>query len=245
MASPPMHLLGGGAPPPPCSGCDAAAVNLPSVQFVVGVLFFSGEAVYADDRLAADWAGRCSCSDCSPSPSPRWRAPAPGALWAQRVAVREPNRPRQCCAWTGSVHARPVGLTLAGYYLTAISLAARLIESLIVLLAIALLHGLGYVRWSWSSGSAALRSSGGTSAARKARWRTTTTRRRVPNSARRANPSPPASTCRRAPPAARSDPARPGSVFVRVWSDVVRPLVLPGNINRVDDQRDGGTAAGA
>ncbi|HOV57743.1 MAG TPA: mechanosensitive ion channel, partial [Rhodanobacteraceae bacterium] len=37
-------------------------------------------------------------------------------------------------------------LTLAGYYLTAISLAARLIESLIVLLAIALLHGLA-MRW--------------------------------------------------------------------------------------------------
>ena len=117
------------------------------VQFVVGVLFFSGEAVYADDRLAAGLGRAVFLLGLLAFAALAWRALAPGALWAQRVAAREPNRARQAlrlglAAFTLGLSA----LTLAGYYLTAISLAARLIESLIVLLAIALLHGLA-MRW--------------------------------------------------------------------------------------------------
>ncbi|MEO8673597.1 MAG: mechanosensitive ion channel domain-containing protein, partial [Tahibacter sp.] len=76
-----------------------------------------------------------------------WRELAPGALWSPRTAVTEPVRFRQLLRLGISGFALAVcGLALSGYFLTATTLTARLVESAGVLLIAATLHGMA-LRW--------------------------------------------------------------------------------------------------
>lgn len=76
-----------------------------------------------------------------------WRALAPGALWSQRSGQNEPIRLRQLLRLFLTAHS--LGLALlaaAGYFLTAMALAAHMIESVMVFFAIAVLTGMA-LRW--------------------------------------------------------------------------------------------------
>lgn len=123
------------------------AFTLLPAQFIVSVLFFSGESVFADDRISGSLGRAVFVLALGVFAWLGWRALAPGALWAQRVATREPIRLRQFlrlgfAAFTIGL----IVLTLFGYYLTAVSLAGRLIESLIAVLVTAVFHGMA-IRW--------------------------------------------------------------------------------------------------
>src|SRR6185436_20574309 len=94
-----------------------SAVLLPA-QFVVGVLFWSGESVFADDRLNAGLGRAVFVLAAGTFAWLAWRALAPGALWAQRVATREPIRLRQLLRLAiVTFQLGLIALALGGYYL--------------------------------------------------------------------------------------------------------------------------------
>lgn len=76
-----------------------------------------------------------------------WRMLAPAALWSQRSGQTEPLRLRQLLRLLLTAHS--VGLAVlaaAGYFLTAMALAAHFIESAVAFLAISVLNGMA-LRW--------------------------------------------------------------------------------------------------
>ena len=77
-----------------------------------------------------------------------WRLLAPGRVWtARNVVLTEPVRLRQIIRLAFSTMCVGlIALDLAGYFVTAAALAARMVGSLILALAIATLYGLG-ARW--------------------------------------------------------------------------------------------------
>ena len=69
-----------------------------------------------------------------------WRVLAPGALWSQRSGQHEPLRTRQLLRLLLTAHALGLAvLAIAGYFLTAMALAAPFVESAIAVLAISVL----------------------------------------------------------------------------------------------------------
>ncbi|MBN8740785.1 MAG: hypothetical protein BGP24_14360 [Lysobacterales bacterium 69-70] len=75
-----------------------------------------------------------------------WRLLAPGALWTQRSS-NQPQRLRRLLRLVLTVYSLGLGvLAAAGYFLTAMALAAHLIESAIAFFAISVLNGMA-LRW--------------------------------------------------------------------------------------------------
>ncbi|WP_257385160.1 mechanosensitive ion channel domain-containing protein [Tahibacter caeni] len=77
-----------------------------------------------------------------------WRLLAPGALWVQRASSpNEPQRLRRLLRLVLTVYSLGLGvLAAAGYFLTAMALAAHLLESAIAFFAISALNGMA-LRW--------------------------------------------------------------------------------------------------
>ncbi len=77
-----------------------------------------------------------------------WRLLAPGALWSQRASDQhQPQRLRRLLRLVLTVYSLGLGgLAAAGYFLTAMALAAHLIESTIAFFAISVLNGMA-LRW--------------------------------------------------------------------------------------------------
>ena len=76
-----------------------------------------------------------------------WRVLAPAALWSQRSGQNEPARLRQLLRVVLTAHSLGLAVLAAtGYFLTAMALAAHLIESAVAFLAIAVLTGMA-LRW--------------------------------------------------------------------------------------------------
>ena len=117
------------------------AIYLPA-QFLLSLYFYFGEqwANASLARLLFVSASLMLAWLC-------WRVLAPGALWAQRSGQNEPLRLRQLLRLLLTAHSLGLaGLAIAGYFLTAMALAAHFTESAISILAIATLNGMA-LRW--------------------------------------------------------------------------------------------------
>ncbi|TDR41713.1 potassium efflux system protein [Tahibacter aquaticus] len=112
------------------------------VQFFLSVYFYFGEQL-ASAGLARLLFIVASLLLARVS----WRLLAPGALWSQRSGQNEPARLRQLLRIVLTAHSLGLAvLAAAGYFLTAMALAAHLVESAIAFLAIAVLTGMA-LRW--------------------------------------------------------------------------------------------------
>lgn len=112
------------------------------VQFFLSLYFLYGEQLANADlaRVVFVSASLLMAWLC-------WRVLAPGALWSQRSGQHEPLRTRQLLRLLLTAHALGLGvLAIAGYFLTAMALAAPFVESAIAVLAISVLNGMA-LRW--------------------------------------------------------------------------------------------------
>ncbi|MBL8298037.1 MAG: mechanosensitive ion channel [Rhodanobacteraceae bacterium] len=112
------------------------------VQFFLSLYFYYGEQLANADlaRVVFVSASLLMAWLC-------WRVLAPGALWPQRSGQNEPVRARQLLRLVLTAQALGSALlAIAGYFLTAMALAAPFIESAIAFLAISVLNGMA-LRW--------------------------------------------------------------------------------------------------